>query len=463
MSMRVSGFVRSRWTIVSIVGSLAVVAQFVRIGSDWDWLVAMGAHVRSSGSVPGLVPFAVADTSGWHNVPVLAEVLASVVHDLGERGAVIAHVLVVAATLAVLAHAARAVGAGDGYVAGAIAGLVLGSLATFGVIRAQTFSLLPFALLLALVCSQARRPDRRIWWAVPLVAIWANLHGAALLGVCVLGAYLVVGRLRDRFVETVAVGAASLLALCATWQLWLTPAYYANVFSNVSAQRGDGLWARPSLAMPFDVLMIVAAAVLVIVMLRHPRRPTWEYVAVLGLGLATASAARHGVWLLFLLVVVAGHRAERTEQGSDGPPTRQRDHDGSPAVLPTLTAVVAFAIALPIVLVRGDSVLGAPRAVVDAVTDTAGSGVVLAPSPLAEALAVDGVRLWASNPLDAFSHDDQAAYLDFLDGASGARSAIDGSDVVVTADGSSQAVLMSGEDDFRSEQCGPGWTCFVRR
>jgi hypothetical protein len=38
----------------------------------------------------------------------------------------------------------------------------------------------------------------------------------------------------------------------------------------------------------------------------------------------------------------------------------------------------------------------------------------VAPSPLAEWLASEGVLLWAGNPIDAFPQSRQSAYLDFL-------------------------------------------------
>ncbi|KRE94610.1 hypothetical protein ASG76_09330 [Nocardioides sp. Soil774] len=444
-----------RWTVLSVVACAAFLACFVRIGADWDWLVALGDHVRTTGQVPDRVPFAVADTGGWHNVPVLAELTASAMHGVGDAAPVLAHLAAVVTTLVVLAVVVRARGAGDAHAAAAVALVVLGGLASLAVVRAQSYSLVLFVLLLALVCSQARTPDRRIWWAVPLVALWGNLHGAALLGVCVLGAYLLVQRTRTHLTQSIAVGATSLLALCATPQLWHTPAYYATVFDNVSAQRAEGLWARPSLDSPFDVVMIAAALVLLVVFLRR-RRAAWEYVAVLGLCVATASAARHGIWLVCVLAVLA---AGRPDNGAPERADRSRHQFGSAVVV----GIVAFAVALPVVLARGEAVLGQPSAVVRTVVATAGDDVVLAPTPLSETLAVEGVRLWAANPLDAFTHRDQAAYLDFLDGSAGARSAVDAVDVVVAREDSPQAALVEDDAAFSATDCGAGWTCFVRR
>lgn len=441
-----------RWSVLALTGSLALLAAFVRVGGDWDWLVALGDYVRATGSIPNRVPFAAADSSGWFDVPVLAQLLASFLHDLGPRAPVVAHLVLVATSFVVIALAMRGRDAGDAYVACSLALLCVGSLPALGVVRAQSWSFLPFALLLALVVRQARAPDRGIWYAVPLVAVWGNLHGAALLGVCVLGAYLLLGRLRLRFWETVSVGVASLLALCLNPQLWNTPRYYAEVFDNVSAQRAEGLWARPSLSMPFDVAMIVAAMVLLALFVRVRREP-WEYVACLGLCIATTSAARHGVWLLLVLAVIASGRPQRAAPSTVDRSVRR----GA-----LLAAAVAAVVALPVLVSRGESVLGASPAVVDSVADVAGGAVVLAPAPLSEALAVSGVVLWAGNPLDAFDHDVQAAYLDFLDARPEAQPAIDASGVVVVRDGSPQEGLVEGDAFFEAVPCGAGWTCYVR-
>lgn len=457
-----------RWCALTSITGLALLALFVSVGGDWEWLVALGDHVRTTGEVPDSVPFAAADTSGWHNVPVLAEVLASWLHAAGPRAAVFAHLCAVAVTIALLAVAVRARGGSDAAAAGATALVVVGSLATLGVVRAQTFSLVPFALMVTLVVTQQRRPDSRMWWAVPLVAVWGNLHGAALLGVCVLGAYLLVDRIRVRPLETLAIGATSLAALCLTPQGWRTPLYYVQVFDNVSAQRAEGLWARPSVGDPFDVMML-AAVVLLLVGLLRTRRAPWEYVAALGLVAATASAGRNGVWLLFLLAVLAGGqgvRRSRAEASGDG------DHRGAPGSRrSSLAAVVVLvvlstALAAPVAGSRGTAVLGAHPDLVARVASlagTTGDTVVLAPAPLSEALAVAGVRLWVSNPLDAFRHADQAAYLDFLDGVSGAQRAVDASDVVVVSRGSAPETAVAQDTAFVARSCGGPWVCYVRR
>lgn len=442
-----------RWSLVAVAGCVALVAPFARIGSDWDWLVAVGDVIRRTGSVPDHVPFAAAPSEGWHDVPVLGQLIASVLNEAGATGVVMAHLVLVVLTWCLLLVQARRQGAGDAATAMMLVLVVLGSLTSWALVRLQTYSLPLFAGMLVLVVRQSRHPDRGIWLAPLLVLLWGNLHGAALLGVCVLGAYLLLDRLRLRPRETVAVGLASLLALLVTPQGVDTVTYYAEVFGNAAADRGEGLWARPDVTQPFDVLLLLAAAVMTGLVLQR-RRQVWEYVAVGGLVLATASSARHGVWLLCLLFVLAARRPEAVRPAVPRAPM---------LVLVSLTAVIA----VPLVLVRGDAVASADPAVVEAVAQEAGDAVVLAPAPLVESLAVAGVTIWAGNPLDAFDRPVQEAYLDFLAGRSGMGEAIDGSGVVVTHDDTDHARAVQAElaaaGDFIATPCGAGWTCHVRQ
>lgn len=217
-----AGLAEWRWTALSVVASVGLLAWLARVGADFDWLVALGDHLRRTGTLPAEVPFAAAPSDGWHNVPVLAELVLSVADQGGAVVAVAADPALVAATLLVVAARRRALGASDASTAWTVLGVWLGGISAFAVIRLQSLSYLP--LMVALLAAQSRRPDRRIWWAPVLVVVWGSLHGAVLLGVRVLGAYLLAGRLARRPLETLLVGVASLLALLVTPQGWRTPA-----------------------------------------------------------------------------------------------------------------------------------------------------------------------------------------------------------------------------------------------
>ncbi|HWJ83395.1 MAG TPA: hypothetical protein VNS55_14245 [Nocardioides sp.] len=402
-----------RWTLAAILLVSAFVAHFVTIGADCLWLVTLGDHVRAHG-IPDGLPFAAATTDGWPNAVVAAELVLSWVHELGLPGLAVLQVLASGAAMVVLALGARAEGASDAATARVLAVFAVGSVTALAIVRLQLFSLVPFAALLWLLRSQHRRPTRAIWLLPALVAAWTNLHGAVLLGVATAGAYLLFSRLRQRPAETVGVGALTLVALLATPAGLRTAAYYAGVFGNEAARRGTGLWARPSLERPFDVALALAALVLVVLAARH-RLPAWEWVVLAGLTVATVSAARNGVWLTMWAVAPAARPAltaltARTSPAGAGAVAR-RGAAWFAALALSATTVLAVALVVP----RGDGVARDDPDVVRVLAADVGDRVVLAPEPLAEALALEGATVWVADPVDAFEPDAQSAYLDFVD------------------------------------------------
>jgi hypothetical protein len=48
--------------------------------------------------------------------------------------------------------------------------------------RTQAFAFLLFVALFRLLASEARVPSRRVFLALPLLVVWANIHGSAALG-----------------------------------------------------------------------------------------------------------------------------------------------------------------------------------------------------------------------------------------------------------------------------------------
>lgn len=425
--------------VVLALASVAVVAATVTtIGADALWLPALGDRIRSTGRIPIGIPFAAASSADWVNTTALGQLVLSAAHSLGRLGVVITQVVVVVTTLAALATDAHARRARPLAAAAAILVVTVGGATTLFIARAQSLSLVPFALLLVLLRRQHDHPTRSIWWAVPLVALWGNLHGAALVGVAVLGAYLLLSRLRVSPVSAVGVGVASVVALCLNPGLLRAGQYYAGVLGGEATSSAAGMWSRVSPANPFDLLLVAAVLALLLAAM-HQRPPLWELVAALGLLVATVLAARQGVWLLLLLLVPA---ATATADAGPRPDGRLTARTGTRARL-VVGAVAAAGVvgAVAVLAVRAPSLASADVASADIAAATRGR-VVLASEPLGESLAAAGATVWASNPLDAFSRDDQRAYLAFLTGDDdGAQDALAGADVVAAPTGSPQARL----------------------
>ena len=385
----------------------ALLALTVAVGADTMWLVALGNDIIRRGLLPVGVPFAIAGTSHWVNVPVLGELVFAGLDALGPWGLISAQVVAATLSLSLIALGAARLDARPTPTALTILVVLLGALPALGVVRAQMMSLPLFALLILILRCEHSKPSRRIWWVVPLVAVWGNLHGAVLVGIAVAGCYLLFSRALRSPKTVLAVIGAMVAALWATPGGLRTHEYYFSVMTNAAARQGEGLWAPLTVNSAFDILLILGAALLLVASLRH-RLSLWEYVAIAGLLVMTIQAARHGVWLLLFL---APRSAQSMTQTCPEPGRRL-----------LLRPRVTYALTLiPLITVAGLGLTQRTEVVIQNTATTKriaaliGPGrSTLAPSPLAESLAAAGVTIWAGNPIDAFPTPVQEAYLDFL-------------------------------------------------
>lgn len=412
---------------------VALAAALGRVGADAGWLAALGHDIIARGAVPGGVPFAATANAHWPNALVLAELIMGGAWDLlGDRGLMLLQLLAVLGAMTVLARDARAAGARGAGTAAALLVCGLGALPSLAIARVQLFSLMLLPVLLALLRAQARAPSRRIWLAVPLLAVWSNLHGAALLGAGLLIVYLVLERARREPVLAAGVGLAGLAALCLTPPLTRTVTYYHGVLTNLAAQRGAGMWGPLSLSAPLDVVLVLAAALLIWRMVRGGARP-WEWCATVLLAVAAVQADRNGVWLLFVVAVPAarGFAPERSLR----------------AVTPVLGALAAGLLA--IALARGPLPNGASGSLVAGAVALSHGAPVLADGAIDEQVALAGGRIWAGNPIDAFPRGVQAAYLDWLAGdRTGTAALARAVHVVLVSRGSPAQALMARSARF---------------
>ena len=417
----------------TVVVCVALAAVFARVGADARWLAALGGVIVQHHVIPTGIPFAVAPTSHWHNAIVLAELVFHwLERGLGDRGLMLAQLIACAAALSVLARDAVAGGAEAPGANRALLLATVGALPTLAIARVQMFSLLLFPVLVAVLRAEARRPSRRIWLIVPLLALWANLHGTVILGLAVFLAYLLFARLRHDPVVAVTAGLAATAALCLTPALAGTVAYYHGLLTNVAAERGQGMWGALSLSAPLDLLLL-AAAIGLSWRLWRSRPQLWEWVVIAALAALTIEASRNGVWLLFFLV---------------GPAAR--------AIAPRLTwralvvpAAVLSVAAIAFATIRGPAPDGATPATLTRALALAHGSPVLADDTLAEQVALQGGRIWVGDPIDAFSRRDQGIYLDWVQGSPSGRRALTAQvRVVLVSRGSPAATLMAETPGF---------------
>jgi hypothetical protein len=433
--------------LMAIALILAVAALLSTIGGDALWLAALGRVIVARHAIPVGVPFVSAPSAHWPNALVLAELAFNgLERGLGDRGLMLAQLLAVGLAFTVLARDALEDGATADGTAVVLLLVALGALPSLVIVRVQLFSIALFPLLVALLRSEARRPSRRIWFVVPVLALWANLHGAALIGLLVTFAYLLLCRFREDPRTAVAVAIAAAAALFLTPALNDTLNYYHGLLTNVAAQRGVGLWAPLSLGAPFDDLAILVLVALIWrLRLNHPR--VWEVAVIVGLAVLSIRASRSAVWLLLFLV---------------GPAARsiRANREWGRLIAPTIVLALAT---VGLAITRGPASRAADGTLVSRAVLLSRGTPVLASDRLAEEVALDGGRIFLGNPLDAFSHHDQAVYVDWVQGRpTGAAALTPAVGVVLVARGTATDRLMAAMRDFGVAQRNGATVLYVR-
>src|SRR5436190_23819867 len=139
--------------VVAVGAAFAAVAG--TIGADAHWLPALGRIIIDRGEIPDGVPYASAPSAGWHNVPVLSElILRGLTSAAGDRGLLLAQVVAIAAALAILGWDLRRAGADDLGGVLVLLVVVVGELPVLLIVRSQLFSLLLYPVLVTLLRAE---------------------------------------------------------------------------------------------------------------------------------------------------------------------------------------------------------------------------------------------------------------------------------------------------------------------
>jgi hypothetical protein len=291
--------------LVAMLGvCTALQAAFLRgaVVSD-SWYTLLGGRIVAHDGLPDRDPLTVLTLGRhWVDQQWLAHLVLYGVWAAGgwQLGGVLLMVLYVGA-LGVAGTTARRLGASDRSAAVLVgAGFLTGITNT--VFRAQIPAYLLFAVVFGLLLSDVRRQSRRVYLVLPLLVLWANVHGSVLLG-----AALVAWRgiLDARARPWRAAGLIVLPWLCVLVSPYAArlPGYYASVLHNSRLSSSLSEWAPSTLrAQPvFFVLLLVSFWLLG----RAGRAlPVFDQISLAALGVLGLAAVRYDVWFALAAAAV---------------------------------------------------------------------------------------------------------------------------------------------------------------
>jgi hypothetical protein len=182
-------------------------------------------------------------------------------------------------------------------------------------VRTQEFAMPLFVGCAYLLVRDSRAPSRRVYWCLPMLVVWANLHGSATLGAALVALRGVLIGLERRDVLRSKARAwvrPLVLTLGAPLCLLATPygvgilSYYRTMLVGNSVMHSVSEWQPITSSLMIAIPFFLAAALALWCFARHPQRTTpFERLALLVLAIGSIDVVRNALFFgLFALLVL---------------------------------------------------------------------------------------------------------------------------------------------------------------
>jgi hypothetical protein len=312
--------------LLTALGLFAMSARTVTDPDVW-WHLRTGELIIQTHSVPRADPYSFTRFGQpWVNHEWLSDVMISTLYRwAGWGGLIVVFASIIGAILLLVFLRCP----GHPFAAALITALgAVASAATWG-IRPQMLSLLLASVLLLMLHGFDQHPNR-VWWAIPLMLLWVNLHGGYAMGIALLALFLAGGALDVVFgferwpraapqLRRLALVLAACLAVVPLnpngvrmyWYPWQT-------LHSASMQNYIGEWFSPNFhELKYLPLLLLILAILVGLTLSQRRLRPRELVLLLATTLAALRSVRHIP--IFVLVAVPLLNALVSDWLGEGP------------------------------------------------------------------------------------------------------------------------------------------------
>jgi hypothetical protein len=289
--------------LVSLVGIvlLTTFAPSLVVGDTWLTLMA-GREIVEHGLPHTEEITILGQGATWTDQQWLAQLVFYGAHELaGLRAVVVLDILLVLLALSLAAGTARSIGAS------ARSTFLIGLLAVLAgpwgwTIRAQSAALALFAGVLWLLVDGYRNGlGRRTLLVLPLLVVWANLHGSVVLGAALTALLAVCVLVRDRGAEPllpVLLLVVAPLCILATPYGWDIVAYYDLMLVDAPFAEILREWQWSSPSGTTALFWVLALVVIALVAMRRcrTRLSTFELLVLAVTFVGAVQAVRGVIW-----------------------------------------------------------------------------------------------------------------------------------------------------------------------
>jgi hypothetical protein len=297
---------REVWLVLLVAAYTAFAAvaiPYELVQDGWLALVS-GREIAANGlpSVDGLTVW----TQGreWVDQQWLAQLSLYGLHALGGiKLVLVTHVALMVCSFAGAVLAARVLGASAKAVA--LAGLVCITLAPWALqMRTQSLAMPLFVLVFALLCADSRRPSAWVFLTLPLLALWANLHGTVVIaaGLVVLrGLTCLVAGERSRGAVLVLVPPACVFA--SPYGLELV-GYYQSLYLNPALKAFIDEWGASEPSQRTATFYLLAGACVWLLGRYRQQLTGFEQIALAVMTVAGVMAIRSIAWFALAALIL---------------------------------------------------------------------------------------------------------------------------------------------------------------
>jgi len=307
-------FLEENGTLVLVIGSFAaVLITHLRTALASDaWMALLSGRVVAEHGLPSHDTLTVwTHGHSWVDQQWLAQYLLYELERLGGLPLVLLiHTALVTSGLALAAVLARRIGGSARSATWVALPVLVAFWPEAAIMRPQSFAYPLFVGVLWLLLDDQRLQSRRVYLVLPLLVLWANLHGSVIVGSVLVSAYAIVALAGSLWTKPRTVHARSLVLLLAPWLCVLAspyatslPQYYRTIFSSSFASYVTE-WAPTTLNFQNAPVYLLALGGFWLFGRTGGRSSPFEKLAFVGFTLLAFDAVRNAPWLALLSLVV---------------------------------------------------------------------------------------------------------------------------------------------------------------